>query len=53
MKYLAVTLIFWVAIWTVPKAVGTGLGLWVFRAVVIAWGFYLCRKILNQTNNTP
>ena len=43
MKYLSVAMIFWLTIWTVPKCPNG----WPWRALVIAWGFYLCRKILT------
>lgn len=52
MKYLSVTIIFWLAIWTAPKAAGTGALGWTFRAVVIAWGIYLTWKILQRKRDT-
>lgn len=45
MKYLSVVLIFWLAIWTVPK----GDAGWLARGLIGAWGFYLCRKILQTS----
>ena len=48
MKYLSVLGIFWLSVWTAPKAAGTGAGHWTFRAIVIAWGIYLTWKILRK-----
>jgi hypothetical protein len=47
MKYLSVLGIFWLAIWTVPGGPAAGAWGWAFRALVLTWGFYLCRKILT------
>ena len=44
MKHLSVALIFWLAIWTAPRCDAS----WEARGVILAWGFYLCRKILNE-----
>lgn len=48
MKYLAVTLIFWLSVWTAPAALGRGWEFWTFRAVVLLWGIYLTVKILKR-----
>jgi hypothetical protein len=47
MKHLSVALIFWLSIWTAPNA-APGFSAWGYRAFVIVWGFYLCRKILTE-----
>jgi len=44
MRYFAVALIFWLSVWTAPKASS-----WWVRPIIIAWGFYLCQKILGDT----
>lgn len=43
MKYLSVAIIFWLTIWTVPRAGVPGWG----RCLIAAWGFYLCHRILT------
>lgn len=43
MKYLSVLGIFGFSIWAAPNAAP-----WWFRAFIIAWGFYLTRKMLNE-----
>lgn len=53
MKYLSVTLIFWLAVWTAPKAFGAGATGLTFRGVVMAWGIYLTWKILQRKPVAP
>lgn len=50
MKHLSVLGIFWLAIWTDPRG-GPGWPGVALRVVVLAWGFYLCRKILSKESN--
>jgi hypothetical protein len=44
MRHLSVALIFWLTIWTVPKAAPA----WPWRWMILAWGLILCWQMLRK-----